>query len=360
MSPVRPLRQDDLPQVAALYETRLSGGRHARPGMVAHFDDQFLEAPTTDPEIPSLVATDAGGRVVGFLGASVIPMTVDGRSVRAVATGPMFTEPDARLVSVLLLRSLLTGPQAFTFSDKHNLEAHRLFARLGARVVHPRCVWWEVALRPVEHWVSNTMSRRRKSLLPLLRPVMRLADGVTRRRRRTVAAVDALVVDPLTPALATKGLPELMGHARLRPRYEEAFLTWRFAQLALARRLGVLRTVALHDAEGTLVGWFVTLIPEGGVATAVQVVARDGSEGTVLQGLLDVADRGGAVAVRGRLEPELAFAVRALGCTLHQRTCLLVHTEDDDVWRALTGDHALLTLLDGEPWLAEMHEGRQA
>ena len=133
MNPVRPLRKDDLQQVAALYETRLSGGRQARPGMVEQFCHQFLEAPTADPEIPSLVATDAVGKVVGFLGANVTPMTLDGRPVRAVATGPMFTDPDARVASVLLLRSLLTGPQAFTFSDKHNLEAHRLLARLGAR-----------------------------------------------------------------------------------------------------------------------------------------------------------------------------------------------------------------------------------
>ena len=360
MSPVRPLRRDDLPQVAALYETRLSGGRRARPGMVEHFDHQFLQAPTADPEIPSLVATDGAGHVIGFLGANVTPMTLDGRTVRAVATGPMFTEPDARLVSVLLLRSLLTGPQAFTFSDKHNLDAHRLFTRLGARVVHPRYVWWEIALRPVEQWVSNTVSRRRRALMPLLRPVARLADGVSGRRRREVADVGTVVAVPLTPALATEGLPELMGRARLRPTYDEAFLAWRFAQLALARRLGVLRALALRDAEGALVGWFVALIPDGGVATAVQVVARDGSEGTVLQGLFDAADGGGAVAVRGRLEPELAFAMRGSGCTLHQRTCLLVHTDDDDVWRALTGDQAMLTLLDGEPWLAEMHEGRQA
>ena len=101
-----------------------------------------------------------------------------------------------------------------------------------------------------------------------------------------------------------------MGRARLRPTYDEAFLTWRLAQLALARRMGVLRAQALRDAEGALVGWFVALVPDGGVATAVQVVARDGSEGIVLQGLVDAADRGGAVAVRGRLEPELAFAVR--------------------------------------------------
>ena len=333
MSPLRPFRRDDLPQVAALYETRLSGGRAARPGMVEHFAHQFLDAPTVDPEIPSLVATDGGDRVAGFLGASVVPMLLDGRPVRAVATGPLFTEPDQRLVAVLLLRGLLAGPQALTFSAKHNLDAHPLFARLGARAVHPRCVWWESTLRPDEHhWVAASAS----------------VQG------------DALAAEPLTPALAASSLPELAGWARLRPVYEAPFLDWRFAQLELARRLGVLRAEALRDEGGGVVGWFVALIPEAGVATAVQVIAREGSEASVLRRLIDAAHEGGALSVRGRLEPELAFALRGLPCVLSQRACLLVHADDEAVWWALTADRAILTLLDGEPWLAEMHEGRRA
>lgn len=358
VSPVRPLRQEDLPEVTDLYEMRLSGGRRARHGMVEHFQHQFLAAPTVDPDIPSLVATDGVGRVIGFLGASVVPMMLDDQRVGAVVTGPLFTEPDARLVSVLLLRSLLAGPQALTFSDKHNLDAHRLFVRLGARVVHPRCVWWDASLRPVERRLAGAMARRLPMSTRLLRPVARLADGVARRRRRLRASNDALVAEPLTPALVARHLDELTGWARLRPVYEEAFLSWRFEQLGLARRLGPMHARALRDVDGGLVGWFVLLVPPGGVATAVQVVARDGSEEAVLEYLIAVAEGGGAVAVRGRLEPELAFAVRGLSCTLHQRACLLVHTTRDDVWDALTQERTFLTLLDGEPWLAEMHEGR--
>ena len=358
MSPVKPLCRDDLPQVASLYETRLSGGRRARPGMTEHFNHQFFESPTADPEIPSLVATDRTGRVIGFLGASVIPMTLDGQHVRAVATGPLFSEPDARSVSVFLLRNLLAGPQALTFSDKHNLDAHRLFVKLGARVLHPRCVWWERALRPAEHWLSTVMERRPSPSLRLLRPVARLADSASGGRQRDCGDAHAVFTEPLTPALATTELQALTGWARLRPVYDEAFLAWRFAQLGLARRLGTLSALALRDGHGEVVGWFVALVPRGGVATAVQVVARAGSEGTVLQCLLDAADEGGAIAVRGRLEPELALAVRELASTLQQRACLLVHADDEDVWRAFTSDRAMLTLLDGEPWLAEMHEGR--
>ena len=325
--------------------------------MVEHFDHQFLQAPTVDPEIPSLVATDSTGRVIGFLGANVISMRFDRRAVRAVATGPLFTEPDARAVSVLLLRSLLAGPQELTFSDKHNLEAHRLFSRLGARVVHPRCVWWEVNLRRAEHWVMSSAPSPRRFLTPALRALARIADRYASHRSPKAPNGAAVAAEPLTPDLVASHVSDLVGWARLRPEYDTTLLRWRLEQLAQVRRLGTLRALALREKNGTVLGWFIVLVPRGRIATVVQVIAREGKEETVLEGLLAAAYVGGAVAVRGRLEPELAFALTRIGCELQQRACLLAHTTCDEIWSALTSDRSVLTLLDGEPWLAEMHDG---
>ena len=358
MAGIRPLRADDLPRVADLFEARRPGVDRAPSGMAEHFHARFLEGPTYDPEVPSLVAEAGDGAVVGFIGASVVPMLLDGRTVRAVATGPLVTARDARVIAAFLIRALIGGPQAFTFSDRQTLASHRLLVRLGARPMHPRCVTWVLPFRPFSYQLQR-VRRTRPLASTLLRLPAPLLDRGTAPFRRVTHDMRPLRTEPLASETVAASIPGLLAGARLRPRYDAGFWAWRMLELQAAKRLGNLRAHAIYAGE-TLLGWYVYLASRGDVSHVLQLLARPGEEATVLGELVRDAARCGTVALKGRLEPELDLALRDVRCTLEHGPCLLVHARDGAVYEAFASDKAVLTPLDGEAWISATFPGAVA
>lgn len=355
MAGVRPLRADDLPRVADLFEARRPGVERAPAGMAEHFHARFLEGPTYDPEVPSLVAEAGDGTVVGFIGASVVPMVLDGRSVRAVATGPLTTAVEGRAVGAFLVRALVGGPQAFTFSDRQTPASRRLFTRVGARPMHPRCVHWVLPFRPFSYQLQR-VRRTRALAAAVLRLPAALLDGRMSPYRRADADTRELRSVPLTPEIVAEGLPDVLARARLRPRYDAPFWAWRMQELEAARRLGDLRANAVY--VGTkLLGWYVYVASRERTSRVLQVLARPGEEAAVLRDLVRDAQQRGVIALMGRLEPELDDAMRDLRCTLEHGPCLLVHASDPAVYEAFSADRAVVTGLDGEAWISATFAG---
>ena len=358
MAGIRPLRADDLPRVADLFEARRPGVERAPPGMAEHFHKRFLEGPTYDPEVPSLVAEVGDGSVVGFIGASVVPMLLDGRTVRAVATGPLVTARDARAVSAFLIRALVAGPQAFTYSDRQTLASSRLLVRLGARPMHPRCVAWVLPFRPFSYQLQR-LRRTRPLASTLLRLPATVLDRSTAPFRHEAFDTRALRTEPLAPETVAAALPSLLAGARLRPKYEVGFWVWRMQELQAAKHLGSLRAHAIY-ADETLLGWYVYLASRSDVSHVLQLVARPGEEAAILGELVRDAARCGAVALKGRLEPELDLALRDVRCTFEHGPCLLVHAREGAVYEAFASDRAVLTPLDGEAWISATFPGAVA
>lgn len=346
--------------MAALYETHRTGSRTVPPGMLEHLRRWFLEAPSCDLEIPSLVATDGDGRVVAFQGVNVTPMLLDGRPVRAAALGPLVTAQHSRGTAVFLQRRVLAGPQALTISDRQNAVAHRLFVRLGAHVIHPTCLRWTIMVRRISHVAGRLTARGwRRWTQPIVRPAALGLDRALyeRRRGRSRPTLDT-TTEPLSPRMLVASLPSVAGTARLRPCYDAAWVAWRFAEFQRARHRGRLAATAVRDATGTVLGWYVVIIRPRGVSDVVQLVARDGREREVLDHLAHDTWASGANAVCGRLEPQFVLPLGELPhrSTFVLRSCLLVHTADSAVLQALALGRSVLSLFDGEAWVNESYE----
>jgi hypothetical protein len=71
-------------------------------------------------------------------------------------------------------------------------------------------------------------------------------------------------------------------------------------------RPGELRKIALRDADGELVGWYIYELGADGVGEVLQVVGRKKSFGEALNHLFYDAWRNGAIALSGRLDPRFA------------------------------------------------------
>jgi hypothetical protein len=147
-------------------------------------------------------------------------------------------------------------------------------------------------------------------------------------------------------------LPEVVPGNGLQPVYDAHSLAWLLDQAARKTRHGALRMRAVFDGKRRLIGWYLHHVQAGGVSEVVQVAAREGLFGPVLERLLADAWRHGAVAVRGRLDPRYVQELSDQHCWLRQegpRT--LVHSRHAEIMAAIQQGDAMLSRLEGEWWL---------
>src|SRR5712691_2027348 len=151
---IRRCERDDLPGVATLYEQVVrSGTRSPPPRLAEYFERTFFEYPWADPEIPSLVYEDAGGRIVGFLGSHVRRLRLDGHPTRLACGGQLVVEPDVRTTAVgaFLFRAYLAGPQDITITDGANESVRRMWAASGGETALLKSMVWTRTLRPIRY-----------------------------------------------------------------------------------------------------------------------------------------------------------------------------------------------------------------
>lgn len=354
MTGIRALERADLPRVSALFELVMRSGREEpNPRVAEYFSRVVLDDPWADPEIPSLVHTDADGGIVGFIAASTRRMRLDGRAVRMAVSSNLVAHPDwrSRGVGVLLNRKLLAGPQELTVADRANDDSRALWTRLGGQELLGSSVgWWRIL--------------RAGALAGAL--VDRRAPALGRGARLVGAPLDALSArlghlgsppppDPaggtelLTPELLAEQVAAAGRRLRLHPDYDPEWLGWAFAELGALSDRGQLTARLVRGSTGRVLGWFLYLLPPAGVAEVVQV-GTTGDPGPVLDHLVRCAHDEGAAAVTGRLEPVTAGLLGSPGVLVRRGARALVHSADPAVLGLLSSSTSLCSVLDGE-WL---------
>lgn len=359
---IRPLTPDDVDAVAAVLQQVFGTDSPAAPARLADYVRRLcLEPPGYDPEIPSLVYEDAHGRIAGFLRVSVQPVTFDGRPMRMACSGPFATLPEARAkgAGIFLLRHFLAGPQDLSITDGANDQGRLLWERLGGQTVHAHCVGWIRLLRPAT-FASDYIARKHPGFRPLAticRPLSMLIDGATGalvKKPRSLSARPPvqLIEEDLAPRAMAAAWPRLSARWRLRPDYDEAYLTWLLDEMSRVVSRGLLVGRQIRSEGGKLVGWYLYYLSPHRVAEVMQIAASEDHEAQVLERLFADAERRGASAVMGRLEPWLIQPLYRNRCRGYYRasTLALVHARRSDVAAAVHGGQAFLTRADGEWW----------
>jgi Acetyltransferase (GNAT) domain len=353
---IRPLERADLRAVAALFrETFEVGPRHTEPALAAFFERTLLDQPWADPEIRPLVAVDDRGRPVGFVAAEVRRMRLDGRTLRFAWAAHTAVAPEARrgAAGVLLMRRLLEGPQDATLGDSASPLMAQMWLRLGGQRVDLRAIHWVRVFRPASvaaHLVTPRRPRLRGGIRRLAGRLDELIPSVARGALAPPPAPG--VEEPLTPAVMLESLPHVARRADLRPAYDERFLEWLFGELRRVKSRGELVARLVRNERSRPIGWYVYYLRPGWRSEVLQVAAAGERDlGSVLDHLLAHAYAHGSAAVRGRLEPGMLQAVTPRRCLLWYRGGTLVHTRDPHLLAAIESNRALITRLEGDPWL---------
>lgn len=342
--------------VAALFQRTFRDPRRAAPADLAdYFRSLYLDTPHRDPEIGPLVFTGPAGAVEGFVGILPSRMTVGGRSVRAAVAGTLMVDRpgDNPLAGARLLRAFFSGPQDLSLTESANPLSQAMWRQLGARSVPGCSLEWLRVLRPAGFAVAAAAETARA--VAVLGPVGGVIDAVVSRAglNRFAPASDArrgrpgIDVDEEAFADAFRTLTESFA---VRPDWDADQLAWRLGHAALKKRHGPRVLRVIPGRGGAPAGCYAYYGRPRGIAWVLQMLARPGDYGRVVDDMLAHAHDNGCAAVRGRIMPGLSDALFTRRCLFLHRSAAMYRTADAELAACLERGDALITGLAGESW----------
>ena len=358
MGRIRAFVQDDIPSVAQLNWQFLQGqqGLHP-PSLEDYFQEVFFHNPWFDGSIQSLVYEEEQRGVVGFLGIVPRPMSLNGKCIQAAFGSSHVVHPDSRstLAGLKLLTAFMDGKQDLAMTDTANRLSQQLWTAVGGSSSAAYGIKWVRPLRPALY-ALHMMSRSGKSGLSgawghacriLSKTLGAAATTISLERLRRPP--DGITEEELDiDTLLRSCLPDSSAPYSLRPEYNRESLIWLLDFMTQMKAYGNLRRVALRDATGGLIGWFIYYVKRGGVAEVVQMGAAKRHMKTVLDYLFWDARRRGAIGAHGRLEIRHAQELSESRCFFWGTTPLLFRARDPELARLVQQGEAFLSRLDGE------------
>ncbi len=364
MSAIRPFTKNDIPQVVKLFQNVFFNSGQTAPSssnLSAYFEETFFHTPWTEKgaeeEIRSLVYETGDGAIVGFIGIIPRRMLLHGRPILAAVSMHFMVEPGSRstLAGVQLLKTFFSGPQDLSLTDSAGPLGRKIWEGLGGATALAYSLNWVRLLRP-SRYALRLLARKNRLLrifAGLLSPLCPIVDALASRAapHRFGKPASSLHAKDLDQETLLAGITQFPSGYALRPDYDPYSLFWALAKADQLARPGELRKVALHDADGEFVGWYLYELSADGVGEVLQIVARRKSFGEVLDHLFYHGWRNGAIALSGRLDPKFAQEFSDKYCFINcGGPWTLTHSKNPEILQAIYQGDLLLTRLEGE-WL---------
>lgn len=355
MSRIRAFERCDIPAVCLL--RRRVFGRTSifnRQDLEEYYMELFFTNPMATAQLPSYIAEEEDGGLVGFIGVLARPMTFRGRPIMAAFATEFMVAPERRgLVGFALMRKFFAGSQDLSLADAANCSARAVWERLRGEAVHACCLDWHWPLQPWRQATSELMSgsasgRIRKWLLPALRVLDTMSIG-------TAAAFsqgqncDANVLSDLTIEQMTRLLPQFMSDRELIPAYTDSSLFWLLGQFERKDRFGRLKMRMVQNPDGQDLGWFSYYVNRGGLSQVLQVVPKKGQWRAVMQALIADAASEGVVTLTGRLDPKHIADFAVAGCTARfAPASFLVQSSSQELLSCIHRGDMFISRIEGE------------
>jgi hypothetical protein len=283
-------------------------------------------------------------------------MTFEGQAIRVAVATQMMVAPEARgLAGVQLVRKLLSGPQDLTLSDTANETARRIWTTVGADEVLLYGFNWERVLRPwrLRRWKVGDKHVALRAAAYAASPLLAAGDLVAKQLRAYHLSKPPGTLGRLDPETIVTHAERLLQDRALRPSYDAPSLAWLLAEAAEKKEFGTLSGGVVRTVDGEIAGWFAHFVARKKISQVVLFTARRPTQALVMDHLLYDAARQGAIAVSGRLDPQLLPLVGGRNhCLRYQPPWTLAYSRRPEILQSLEKGDAFFSRLDGEWWLS--------
>lgn len=361
MSRIRPLEAADIPAVAALFQKTFRRGRPVPAGLGPYLHRYYLEGPGRDPDIAPLVHVTEDGAVSGFIGVSVLPMIFGDRRLRAAVCGSLMVETRETdpMAGARLLKAFLAGPQDLSLSETANGISVEMWRRLRGVTLPQHSLEWFRIIRPSNFMLDFGM--RRSGAFRLLRPLARLIDHQVQRRMppapagwlgrpKHVPLKGGVRVDAISAEAMAELVPALTASFALRPDWAAMPLAAMIEEAAAKPDYGDAVMASVSTAAGGSIGAFIYHMQPDRIGRVLQILARPGQEGVVIDALIDDAAGRGAAGLRGRAQPTLVPAMQARRMVFLSAASTVIHAREEGLVAAFNDGRGFFNGLAGEQW----------
>jgi hypothetical protein len=362
MSEIRALQSSDIPALAGMFQRVFRDPKvPASESLVSYLKHFYLDAPGQDLGISSLVHLNGSGEMTGFVGATGLPMTFEGRTLRAAICGSLMVEKREAdpLAGARLLKAFLAGPQDVSFSETASEVSASMWMTLRGVALPQYSLDWLRIIRPAGFFVE--LGKSRIGAAGVLRPLARKADDVLRRRMATEDLRWSGVPSSWngqgsfkTREISAETFAELFvrltARFRIRPDFPDEQLAHVLKEADYARTEGEAVFGKVEARTGATVGAFVYHGDAGRIARVLQILALPSQERQVIDCLIGHAADRGAVALRGRTQPALLEAMLGRRISFTHLASSVIHARDPEILRAFHNGDGFFNGLAGEHW----------
>jgi hypothetical protein len=353
---IRACAREDIPAVARIFQNAFRNQDVPAPrSLELCLQELLFDHPWHDPELPSRVFVTPEGQVGGFIGVVPLHMSFRGRKLRAaVPTSLSVGEPGKYpLAGARLLRSFLGGPQDLSIAEPVNAVSQNLLLRLGAQSVASESMEWLRVLRPAGTALAMLGDRwGTRFATPLFRIADRAAQRVMPHAFKVELSPSSFAHDAdVSDEALLDVLPALAEGYALRPDWDLPAFKFVLRHAGENSARGTLYRRLVYDRNMKPLGCYVYHGRKGRVAFVLQVIAREGGHGPVLDSLIAHAAGIGSVALKGRTERRLLDPLLQRGAFFFRRHSAMVHSRDPELVEAVRGGKAMTSGLAAESWM---------
>lgn len=362
MSQIRPLEVADIPAVAGLFQRVFRDRKKAPPpSLTTYLRQHYLEVPGYDPAISPLVHVGGDGAISGFIGVNALPMSHEGRGLRAAICSSLMVEhrDSDPMAGARLLKAFLAGPQDISLSETASEVSAQMWSRLRGVELSGYSLDWLRVIRPAAFTVA--LASRKIGAARLLAPI---ANGVDRYIRGRMQGAD-LRWSAVSESWAVKGglkvtdidqagfaalLEPLTQQFALRPDWSAAPFAQILTEAAGTLDYGAPVFASVTTPSGRLIGAFFYHVRPGRIARVLQLLAMPGQAAPVLDCLIGHAAERGAAALSGRTQPALLEAMLGRRIAFAHLASSVVHSRDERLVNAYLEGQGFFNGLVGENW----------
>lgn len=359
MSLIRPFEPGDLNHVAALYQrTFATSGTEPSSKLAQCLNEFYLEGPSADPDIPSLVHVGDGGEISGFVGVNLVPMAFAGRRMRVAFCGALMVENprDDPLAGARLLKAFLAGRQDLSISETANKTSLEMSKALRGVALPGYSLEWMRAFKPISFACDMVFrhSPFRKVGLPVARAADTLFHWIGFGGSLSIEEVSAGKAALALRSVGSDGLAEavelLTRHYQMRPSWMPEELSHVLSQAFDKPAYGEAIAMVASKGDGPAIGAFLYHLRPGGVGRVFQVLSLPGMESTIIDAMFADAARRGAAGLRGRTQPAILNGLLGKKAMFANASSTVVFSRDDDILDCLRSGRAFINGIAGENW----------
>ncbi|MCT7376267.1 hypothetical protein [Chelativorans salis] len=362
MTAVRPLQEDDIAAVAGLFQRIFRDQRQPPPEALAvYLRRLYLEFPGHDPEIASLVHLREDGGISGFIGVTTLPMTFEGRPLRAAVCGSLMVEDRESdpMAGARLLKAFLAGPQDLSFSETASEVSAAMWTRLRGVQLPQYSLDWVRMIRPFSFLAQAASGKMRA--LAMLSPLAGTIDTLARRRMSADAlrwsgipenwkGVGTCSAVEITPNEFAGLVAPFTAHFQLRPDWAPGQLEQILADAQSKAKYGPAMFCKVVSRTGKTVGGFFYHGGRGRIGRVLQTLTLPGQAGAVIDAMFAHAAEQGLAGLRGRTQPALLEAMLGRRVAFTHLASTVVHARDAGIVQVLQEGKGFLNGIAGEHW----------